>query len=35
MVQGSIKRLLVIDNNELQGLLTMTDIITVLMDEVE
>ncbi len=35
MVQGSIKRLLVIDNNELQGLLTMTDIIAVLMDEVE
>jgi len=26
---------LVIDNNELQGLLTMTDIIAVLMDEVE
>ena len=35
MVQGSIKRLLVIDNNELQGLLTMTDIIAFLMDEVE
>ena len=35
MVQGRIKRLLVIDNNELQGLLTMTDIIAVLMDEVE
>ncbi|HHD72978.1 MAG TPA: CBS domain-containing protein [Epsilonproteobacteria bacterium] len=35
MVQRSIKRLLVIDYNELQGMLTMTDIITVLMDEVE
>lgn len=35
MVQRSIKRLLVIDYNELHGMLTMTDIITVLMDEVE
>ncbi len=35
MVRESIKRLLVIDNNELQGMLTMTDIISVLMDEVE
>jgi signal-transduction protein with cAMP-binding, CBS, and nucleotidyltransferase domain len=35
MVRESIKRLLVIDNNELKGMLTMTDIITVLMDEVE
>ncbi|MEA3491839.1 MAG: CBS domain-containing protein [Campylobacterota bacterium] len=33
MVRESIKRLLVIDNNELQGMLTMTDIITVLMEE--
>ena len=33
MVKESIKRLLVIDNNELYGLLTMTDIITVVMDE--
>ena len=35
MVKSSIKRLLVLDNNELQGILTMTDIIEVLMDSVE
>ena len=35
MVTSSIKRLLVIDNNELQGILTMSDIIEVLMDSVE
>jgi len=35
MVQNSIKRLLVIDNNELQGILTMTDIIGILMNSVE
>ena len=35
MVKSSIKRLLVIDNNELKGILTMTDIIEVLMDSVE
>ncbi len=35
MVQNSIKRLLVIDNNELQGILTMTDIIGILMDSVD
>jgi len=35
MVTSSIKRLLVIDNNELQGILTMTDIIGILMDSVE
>jgi CBS domain-containing protein len=35
MVNSSIKRLLVIDNNELQGILTMTDIIGILMDSVE
>ena len=35
MVQNSIKRLLVIDNNELQGILTMSDIIGILMDSVE
>ena len=35
MVSSSIKRLLVIDNNELQGILTMTDIIEILMDSVE
>ena len=35
MVQSSIKRLLVLDNNELHGILTMTDIIGILMDSVE
>ena len=35
MVQNSIKRLLVLDNNELQGILTMTDIISILMDSVD
>ena len=35
MVNSSIKRLLVIDDNELYGILTMTDIIEVLMDSVE
>ncbi|MEA1879698.1 MAG: CBS domain-containing protein [Campylobacterota bacterium] len=35
MVKSSIKRLLIIDNNELQGILTMTDIIEILMDSVE
>ncbi len=35
MVQNSIKRLLVLDNNELHGILTMTDIIGILMESVE
>ena len=35
MVSSSIKRLLVIDNNELKGILTMSDIIESLMDTVE
>lgn len=35
MVNRSIKRLLIIDNNELKGILTMTDIIGVLMKSVE
>jgi CBS domain-containing protein len=35
MVQNSIKRLLVLDNNELHGILTMTDIIGILMNSVE
>ncbi len=35
MVQSSIKRILVLDNNELHGILTMTDIIGILMDSVE
>ena len=34
MVNSSIKRLLVIDNNELSGILTMSDIIEVLMESV-
>lgn len=33
MVTNSIKRLLVIDNNELKGIVTMSDIIGVLMEE--
>lgn len=35
MVTSSIKRLLVLDNNELKGILTMSDIIGVLMDSLE
>jgi CBS domain-containing protein len=35
MVKSSIKRLLIIDNNELYGILTMSDIIGILMDSVE
>ncbi len=35
MVKSSIKRLLVLDNNELQGILTMTDIIGILMESAE
>jgi len=35
MVSSSIKRLLVIDGNELQGILTMSDIIGILMDSIE
>ncbi len=35
MVTNSIKRLLVIDNNELYGILTMSDIIAILMESVE
>ena len=35
MVQNSIKRLLVVDDNELYGILTMTDIIGVVLDEME
>jgi len=35
MVKSSIKRILVLDNNELHGILTMTDIISILMDSVE
>lgn len=35
MMNSSIKRILVIDNNELQGILTMTDILSVLMDSLD
>jgi signal-transduction protein with cAMP-binding, CBS, and nucleotidyltransferase domain len=35
MVQNSIKRLLVLDDNELHGILTMTDIIGVVLDEMD
>ena len=35
MVSSSIKRLLVIDNNDLIGILTMSDIIEVLMESVD
>ena len=35
MVSSSIKRLLVLDNNELRGILTMSDIIGVLMESME
>ena len=35
MVQHSIKRMLVTDNNELLGIITMTDIIGILMNSVE
>ena len=35
MVGSSIKRLLIIDNNDLQGILTMSDIIDVLMQTMD
>jgi len=35
MVTNSIKRLLVIDNNEINGILTMSDIIGILMESIE
>jgi len=35
MVKGGVKRLLVIDNNKLEGILTMTDILGVLLDSVK
>ena len=35
MVQSSVKRLLVIDNNQLEGILTMTDILGVVMENLE
>lgn len=35
MVKGGVKRLLVIDNNELEGILTMTDILGILLESVK
>jgi CBS domain-containing protein len=35
MVKSGVKRLLVIDNNELEGILTMTDILGVLLKSVK
>ena len=35
MVKGGVKRLLVIDNNELEGILTMTDILGELLESVK
>lgn len=35
MVNSGIKRLLVIDNNELEGILTMSDIVNVLLENIE
>ncbi len=35
MVKSGVKRLLVIDNNELEGILTMTDILGVLLESVK
>jgi len=35
MVQNSIKRLIVSDDNQIYGLLTMTDIVEVIMDSME
>jgi len=35
MVNNGMKRLLVIDNNEIKGILTMTDIVGILLDSIE
>ena len=35
MVKNNVKRLLVIDNNELEGILTMTDILNHLLETIE
>lgn len=35
MVKNNVKRLLVIDNNELEGILTMTDILTLFLENIE
>ncbi|MDD3343293.1 MAG: CBS domain-containing protein [Sulfurospirillaceae bacterium] len=35
MVNNSVKRLLVIDNNELEGILTMTDILSLFLESIK
>lgn len=35
MVRGGVKRLLVIDNNEIEGILTMTDILGVVLESIK
>lgn len=35
MVKNNVKRLLVVDNNELEGILTMTDILTLFLKTIE
>ena len=35
MVKNNVKRLLVVDNNELEGILTMTDILTLFLESIE
>lgn len=35
MIKGAVKRLLVVDNNELEGILTMTDILSVVLENVK
>lgn len=35
MVKNNVKRLLVVDNNELEGILTMTDILTLFLETIE
>ena len=35
MANNQIKRLLVVDNNELEGILTMTDILTLFLETIE
>ena len=35
MVKNNVKRLLVIDNNEIEGILTMTDILTLFLETIE
>lgn len=35
MVKNNVKRLLVIDNNQIEGILTMTDILTLFLETIE